>query len=147
LNRIFTAAILGLALTGFAAAQQAQDAAPNAAAPQSPAPAQTSPPAQTPITRGPFRISSGRLTAKRISGDAPKYPVAARAAGISGRVVLKAIIGKNGMIEEVRVVSGPRELWKAAVDAVNTWKYEPLVINGEPVEVTTQVTVNFDMNP
>ncbi len=135
LNRIFTAAILGLALTGFAAAQQAQDAAPNAAAPTS-----------KPAIHGPIRIAIGVAAKNRISGDAPVYPEKAREAKVSGTVVMSAVIGKDGAIENLNIISGPPLLRQAALDAVSKWRYRPTKLNGEPVEVATQINVNF-VNP
>jgi protein TonB len=73
----------------------------------------------------------------------PVYPPAARAARIQGAVVLKAIIGKDGAITNLRVQSGHPFLVKAALDAVSQWRYRPYVLNGETVEVETQVTINF----
>jgi periplasmic protein TonB len=73
----------------------------------------------------------------------PEYPAAARAARIQGPVVLRAIISKDGSIAKLRVLSGHPMLVKAAIDAVSQWRYRPYSLNGEPVEVETQVTVNF----
>jgi len=73
----------------------------------------------------------------------PEYPPIARAAGIQGMVVLQAVIGRDGSIEKLQVVSGHPVLAPAAVKAVQQWRYRPYVLNGEPVEVETQVTVNF----
>ena len=73
----------------------------------------------------------------------PEYPPMARAARIQGTVVLRAIIGKDGTITNLHVLSGHPMLVKAAMDAVSQWRYRPYYLNGEPVEVETQVTVNF----
>jgi protein TonB len=73
----------------------------------------------------------------------PVYPPAARAARIQGAVVIKALIDKDGAITNLRVQSGHPFLVKAALDAVSQWRYRPYVLNGETVEVETQVTVNF----
>jgi periplasmic protein TonB len=73
----------------------------------------------------------------------PDYPPVARAARIQGPVVLRAIIGKDGGIANLRVLSGHPVLVKAAMDAVSQWRYRPYSLNGEPVEVETQITVNF----
>jgi periplasmic protein TonB len=73
----------------------------------------------------------------------PTYPPLARAARIQGPVLLQAIIGKQGTIESLRVVSGHPMLVQAAVAAVKQRRYRPYELNGEPVEVETQVTVNF----
>ena len=73
----------------------------------------------------------------------PEYPPLARAARIQGSVVLKAIISKEGTIKDLRVINGHPMLVKAALDAVSQWRYRPYYLNNEPVEVETQVTVNF----
>jgi len=73
----------------------------------------------------------------------PVYPPAARTARIQGAVVIKAIIDKDGTITNLKVQSGHPFLVKAALDAVSQWRYRPYVLNGEAVEVETQVTVNF----
>ena len=76
----------------------------------------------------------------------PEYPAMARAAGIQGTVVLRAIISKDGSITNLRLESGHPTLVKAAFDAVSRWRYRPYYLNGEPVEVETQVTVKFILN-
>jgi periplasmic protein TonB len=73
----------------------------------------------------------------------PVYPILARNARIQGKVLLQAIISKEGKIEQLQVISGPPMLVSAALDAVRQWRYRPYILNGEPVEVETQVTVNF----
>ena len=73
----------------------------------------------------------------------PDYPLPARSARIQGEVVLAAIIGKDGSIQNLHVLKGHPMLVKAALDAVQQWRYRPYVLNGDPVEVETQVTVNF----
>lgn len=73
----------------------------------------------------------------------PMYPPMARAARIQGAVVLRAIISKAGMIENLEALSGHPLLIPAAIEAVKQWRYRPYVLNGEPVEVETRVTVNF----
>ena len=73
----------------------------------------------------------------------PVYPPLAKQIGVQGAVVLRAIIGKDGEIQELRVVSGHPLLVRAAKDAVEQWRYRPYMLNGATVEVDTQVTVNF----
>jgi protein TonB len=75
----------------------------------------------------------------------PTYPALARQARIQGTVVLQAVISKEGAIENLKVLSGHPMLVPAAIDAVKQWKYKPYILNGEPVEVDTQVTVNFTL--
>jgi protein TonB len=76
----------------------------------------------------------------------PAYPSMARAARVQGAVVLRAIISKSGAIENLQVLSGHPLLLKAAIDAVSQWRYRPYILNGDPVEVETQVTVNFTLS-
>jgi len=73
----------------------------------------------------------------------PNYPVLAREARIQGAVELRAVISKAGTIENLVVVSGHPMLSAAAIDAVRRWRYRPYLLNGEPIEVETDVTVNF----
>jgi periplasmic protein TonB len=77
----------------------------------------------------------------------PDYPSIAKLAHVQGKVVLRAIISKAGTIENVQVISGPALLVRAARDAVSQWRYRPYLLNNEPVEVETQVTVNFVLAP
>ena len=76
----------------------------------------------------------------------PIYPPLARAARIQGTVMLRAVISRTCTIENLQVVSGPPLLVRAAMDAVLQWRYRPYVLNGDPVEVETQVTVNFSLS-
>ena len=73
----------------------------------------------------------------------PVYPPLAKQARIQGVVILEAVIGKDGSVNEIKVISGHPLLQQAAIDAVSQWKYKPTLLNGEPVEVVTTVTVNF----
>jgi protein TonB len=75
----------------------------------------------------------------------PIYPQIARTAHISGTVVLHAIIAKDGTIQELQYVSGPPLLMRAAMDAVREWRYKPTLLNGEPVEVDTTISVVFTL--
>ena len=71
------------------------------------------------------------------------YPALAIQARVQGQVVLRAMISREGAIENLQVLSGHRMLAPAALDAVRQWRYRPYVLNGEPVEVETQVTGEF----
>jgi periplasmic protein TonB len=81
--------------------------------------------------------------AKIIARPNPVYPPLARQARIQGKVQLHAIIDKDGRVGELQVVSGHPLLVKAALDAVQNWRYQPTILNGEPVEVDTTIDVNF----
>ncbi|MGC2583928.1 MAG: TonB family protein, partial [Acidobacteriaceae bacterium] len=90
-------------------------------------------------------VSSGVMAGNRIGGEMPQYPAIAKAARIQGTVVLQATISKGGTIENLRVISGPPMLQAAAQEAVRTWRYKPYLLNGDPVEVETQVNVVFSL--
>lgn len=88
-------------------------------------------------------VSSGVIAGSKLSGVSPVYPAIAKAAHVSGAVVLRAVISKTGDIESLSVVSGPEMLRSSAVGAVQGWKYRPYLLNGQPTEVDTTVVVNF----
>jgi protein TonB len=94
--------------------------------------------------KGPVRVSSGVVAGNAISQPKPIYPPIARAAHVSGAVVLHAIISKEGTIKNLEVVSGPEMLKNAALEAVRNWRYKPYILNGDPTEVETTITVNFN---
>ena len=73
----------------------------------------------------------------------PDYPSLARQVRVQGQVILRAVISREGAIENLQVLSGHPMLVRAAVEAVRQWKYRPYLLNGEPVEVETEVKVNF----
>jgi periplasmic protein TonB len=91
------------------------------------------------------RVSAGVSQGLLIHQVKPSYPALARQARIQGGVVLQAVIGKDGSIQNLRAVSGHPMLTPAAIDAVKQWRYKPYYLNGEPVEVDTQITVNFTL--
>jgi TonB family protein len=90
-------------------------------------------------------VSSGVAVGMLTQKTTPVYPPIAKTAGVSGTVVLDAVISKAGTIENLRVVSGPVMLRKAAEDAVRTWRYRPYKLNNEPTEVETTVNVIFTL--
>jgi len=92
------------------------------------------------------RIGGRVQAAKLISQVTPVYPPIARQARISGVVRLEAVIGRDGRIESLHVTSGPPLLVEAALAAVRQWVYQPTLLNGEPVEVLTQIEVNFKLS-
>jgi len=73
----------------------------------------------------------------------PSYPALARQARIQGSVRLRAIISRSGTIENLSVLSGHAMLVAVAVEAVKQWRYRPYMLNGEAIEVETEITVNF----
>lgn len=96
----------------------------------------------------PQRIRVGREVqkAKLVQQAAPVYPPLAMQARISGVVRLNVIIGKDGTVQNVTLVSGHPLLVPAAMEAMKQWTYQPTLLNGQPVEVVTQVEVNFDLS-
>jgi protein TonB len=91
----------------------------------------------------PVKISEGVLEAQLISRVEPQYPVIAVETRTEGTVRLHAIISRDGRITSLEVLSGHPFLVKAALDAVRQWRYRPTLLNGEPVEVDTSITVIF----
>ena len=89
------------------------------------------------------RVPQGMMKGMVISKVQPVYPADAKAARIQGTVVISAIIGKDGSVQNMRLIAGHSMLAPAAMDAVKQWKYRPYILNGNPVEVDTQITVNF----
>jgi protein TonB len=75
----------------------------------------------------------------------PIYPAIARAAHVSGSIVVEAVISKAGTIESLHAISGPEMLRAAALDAIRPARYKPFLLNGIPTEVQTTITVNFTM--
>lgn len=95
---------------------------------------------------GPLRVGGNVQGARILKRVAPVYPRDALAAHISGTVRLHAIIGKDGSIKRLEIVSGPPALKEAAFDAVRQWRYQTTLINGEPIEVDTTIDVLFSIN-
>jgi len=91
------------------------------------------------------RVSAGVTAGLLVRKVNPAYPPLARQARIQGTVILQAQISKTGEIENLQLVSGHPMLAPAAIEAVKQWKYRPYLLNGEPVEVETQVQVNFTL--
>jgi protein TonB len=81
-----------------------------------------------------------------VSQPRPVYPPLAKQARIQGVVRFTAIIGRDGTIQNLTLVSGHPLLVSAAQEAVKQWRYKPTLLNGEPVEVVTQIDVNFTLN-
>jgi protein TonB len=103
------------------------------------------PPPPPPKAKGPVRVGGNVIAANLVRQVTPVYPPIAKTAHISGTVVLHAIISKDGTIEQLEYISGPALLIKNAMDAVRQWRYRPTMLNGEPVEVDTTVSVVFSL--
>jgi protein TonB len=92
---------------------------------------------------GPKRVRSQLSEGQLLNRVEPVYPHLAAISGIQGQVKLHAIIGRDGRIQSLSAVSGHPLLVRAALEAVEQWRYRPYVLNGEAVEVETLITVNF----
>jgi protein TonB len=86
-------------------------------------------------------VSAARL----IYQPKPEYPELARMTRTEGTVEFEVVIGKEGTIEELKVLKGHPLLVKAALEAVRQWRYQPTLLNGDPIEVVTEITVNFKL--
>jgi len=103
-------------------------------------------PKLTPTVPQRVRISQGVTKGLLIHRVDPPYPPLARAARVQGEVVLSAIISINGDIQNLQLVSGHPMLVPTAIEAVRQWRYKPYLLNGQPVEVETTITVIFSLN-
>ena len=99
-----------------------------------------------PVTPQRVRISQGVTRGLLIQKVEPQYPALARAARVQGDVVLSAVIDTNGQITNLQLVSGHPMLVPAAIAAVKQWRYKPYLLNGQPVEVETTITVIFSLS-
>lgn len=102
------------------------------------------PPNPPPILQR-LKLGGDLQAAKLVAQIQPVYPVLAQQGGIQGYVVLHAVIGTDGRVSELQVISGHALLVRAALDAVKQWRYRPTLLNGEPVEVDTIITVSFSL--
>jgi protein TonB len=111
-------------------------------------PAEVVPTAPTPAAPVIRRVTVGGLVklAILVHRVEPPYPPLAKQARVSGEVHLEGVIGTDGRMKDLRVVSGPPLLVKAAYDAVIQWIYRPTTLNGDPVEVIAPITVTFHLN-
>jgi TonB family protein len=119
--------------------------------PQGEGSTKASPSAETAAGAKPTRIRiGGNLeAAKVLTKVQPIYPESAKAAGVQGTVVLHAVVGMDGKLLSLQVLNSQihPDLARAAVEAVSQWRYQPTLLNGDPVEVDTVVTVNFKLLP
>lgn len=102
-------------------------------------------PRGNPVTRQ-IKVGGNLQAANLIRKVMPIYPALAKSARLQGTVRFKATIGKDGTVRDLQVVSGPSILDQPATDAVKQWLYRPTQLNGEPIEVITQIDVNFSLN-
>jgi TonB family protein len=90
-------------------------------------------------------VSSEKMSHNLLNKVVPVYPPAAKKAKIQGKVELDAVIGTDGNVENLRVISGPQELQQSALDAVRQWTYKPYLLNGDPVEVETTISIIYNL--
>jgi protein TonB len=103
------------------------------------------PPPPKPVTPQRIRVGGNVQQANLITKISPAYPPLAKQARIQGTVELSAVIGKDGRVQDLKVVRGHPLLVQSALDAVKNWVYRPTMLNGEPVEVATTIDVNFTL--
>lgn len=88
-------------------------------------------------------VSADEMQHNILTKAVPVYPPAAKKARIQGKVVIDAVIGTDGTVENLRVLSGPQELQQSALDAVRQWTYKPYLLNGDPIEVETTINIVY----
>lgn len=103
-------------------------------------------PAKAPAPAKRIRVAARVVEANLIHDVPPQYPPEAGRERIGGAVVLLAVIGKDGTVKDVQVESGLPILAQAAIEAVKQWRYKPYMLNGEPVEVDSRITINFALS-
>ncbi len=104
--------------------------------------------ARAPSEPGAIQVGGSVQQTKIIHMVRPAYPPVAKAAGIEGAVLLEAVIAADGSLRSLRVMNSQidSDLAKSAVEAVSQWRYQPTLLNGQPVDVITQITVNFTLS-
>lgn len=105
----------------------------------------SAPPPPPKATPSRMRVGGAVQAARLVNRVQPVYPPLARQTRVNGTVKLHAVIGKNGAVEQLQVVSGHPLLVQSALDAVKQWRYQPTLLNGEPVEVETEIDVIFSL--
>ena len=108
-------------------------------------PAVVPPPPPSTEPTAPMRLHSGMKAPVKTTDVAPVYPMIARQAHLQGVVILEAVLDAQGRVESVRVLRSIPQLDRAAVDAVQQWRFTPALLNGQPVPVVITVTVNFTL--
>jgi TonB family protein len=95
---------------------------------------------------GAVRVSPSAMEANLVASRVPAYPETAKIEGVEGPVVMQAIISKDGFVKRMHVIQGDTRLRGAATDAVSRWRYRPYMLSGQPVEVATTITVDFNLD-
>jgi len=133
--------------------QKNRAAAVPTSSPTGPTPPPPPPPPPPPSAAGnelvdgqaPIRVGGNIKTPTRITNVSPVYPEEAKAAGVSGIVILETVIDTQGNVRTSKVLRSIPALDQAALDAVKEWRFEPTLLNGAPVPVIMTVTVNFTL--
>jgi periplasmic protein TonB len=99
--------------------------------------------ASTPASPAPIKVSQGVVQGALVFKVTPEYPAVARAARVQGSVLMHALIGTDGTLEQLQVISGNPLLVPSALEAVKKWRYRPYLLDGTPVEIETNITINF----
>ena len=107
--------------------------------------ARSVPPPPSVRSKGPMRLGSHVRQPKALVIVQPEYPALARQTHIQGQVRIDAVLDEQGNVVQMKVVSGPPMLYKAALDALTKWKYEPTYLNDRPIAVQMIVTINFQL--
>ena len=98
------------------------------------------------VSDKPVPVKGSDQQAKLTKKVKPEYPAKAKEAGIEGLVKLQVVINKDGTVKSIKTLSGPEELVKPAVTAVKQWQWEPTTVDGKPVEVITDIDVNYTLD-
>ena len=138
LRRLATIALCALSATVACTSALAWRVEINAAAATPAASGMADPPKR-------LQVKPDAMAGNVIIHTQPVYPPDAKRAKIQGKVVLDAIIGKDGAVEELKVESGPKELQQSALNAVRQWTYKPYLLNGDPIEVETTINVMYSL--
>jgi TonB family protein len=136
--------------------RDAENKSPTATASTTASPLRWAKPPDSPLSNGPTSAMSGVANRRLRVGGAvrpprklvdvtPVYPEDAQEAGIEGYVILDIVIGEDGSVIEAGVIHSIPALDRAAIEAVTQWEFEPTLLNGEPVEIEMNVTVNFTL--
>lgn len=137
------ALMLGYAAFGVATLFGALSLSANAA--DTPAQASALAPAFIRISCRPVAEHPGMTPGHLVSGDPPGYPAEARKAGIEGTAALSATITTSGTLENLKALSGPKDLQQATLQAVRQWQYEPYLLKGKPIAVRAEITAVYSL--
>ncbi len=118
---------------------------PPSSAVEEPPAAAAEPAAPAPAAAGPIKVPAEEMARRLRSASRPVYPSLARSARVEGTVTLEIIVGADGVVKAARAIKGPTVLRQPALDAVQSFRYEPYLSNGTPVEVQSETLIGFSM--